>query len=161
MFSWLILSSITGNSTIGEDADAPRRYPTFRATFGITDENLHQAIFVRTSTVERGGGQLFHVNGWMGAPLVFVVDKNSKHPFEISMTCLYIQQIGWVSRGNLDEMESVCRAIRPTERQWDGVRDIIGARSNPDWVTDAIEALRLVGIIEPLGVDDNDDRVYP
>ncbi|OIW27038.1 hypothetical protein CONLIGDRAFT_647157 [Coniochaeta ligniaria NRRL 30616] len=149
-----VQSTIT---THGEDADAHPRCPVFLAAFWLHEDKEHHAISVRTSTAERGW-HIFHINGWMGAPLNFEVKRNEEHPL-LSISCLYIQQIGWVSRGNLDKIEPVCRAIRPTERLWDGTQDIIAARSNPDWVADAIEELRVALIIEPLGVEDNGGRV--
>lgn len=107
----------------------------------------HNAIFVETDA--SGGGVVFHVTGDIQNGMRFET-KAAKRP-EDSVTFVDKTLLGWVTAGNFQYIEGVCRGVPPPLKQFDGPKRLYPKeplRRCQEWTNETILALNANGLLQ-------------
>lgn len=134
------------------------RYRVYLAGYLGNHDSQHHAIYVDTDIVQgKRWGWLFHVTGNLLSGMTFE-EKYAIYPL-LSASGESIQQLGWISYNKFPEgIREVCEGIPPPKSQY----TLASKRLFPNepirhcqhWVREAMDALFVAGVVEPLGPEE-------
>jgi hypothetical protein len=122
-------------------------HPIYRAEFLGTVAN-HQTIFVELDNAT-GAGNTYHVKGTIQNGMNYEIRPDGKP--ELAAEFVGKLHLGWVANADVAQIDSVCAAIPPPKKQFDGRKRLSPGeplRRCGGWLKEAALALQSLGVIQ-------------